>query len=177
MGEQVMAEVEYQGIKIGGSKLLLIIPLLGTILGGAYGGFEVWTQFKAMKEQILAFKPVDVTHIEKQILTLQSESKANVVLTDEQIASFRTTVSSLQDAVYQLKVSNKEDLSRMQTFVDKQDVRNRNNVDLVRTLITDWESRIDSKLARAETARDTLDKDLRETIRRVLQNPLAAKVD
>ena len=29
-----MAEVEYKGIKVGGSKLLLIVPLLGTIIGG-----------------------------------------------------------------------------------------------------------------------------------------------
>ena len=29
-----MAEVEYKGIKVGGSKLLIIIPLIGTIVGG-----------------------------------------------------------------------------------------------------------------------------------------------
>ena len=29
-----MAEVEYGGIKVGGSKLLLIIPLIGTLGGG-----------------------------------------------------------------------------------------------------------------------------------------------
>ena len=26
-----MAEVEYKGIKIGGSKLLLVLPLIGTL--------------------------------------------------------------------------------------------------------------------------------------------------
>ena len=31
-----MAEIEYSGIKIGGSKLLLIVPLLGTIIGGLW---------------------------------------------------------------------------------------------------------------------------------------------
>ena len=34
-----MAEVEYKGIKIGGSKLLLILPLIGTLIGGLWGGF------------------------------------------------------------------------------------------------------------------------------------------
>jgi hypothetical protein len=29
-----MAEVEYQGIKVSGGKLLLILPLLGTLGGG-----------------------------------------------------------------------------------------------------------------------------------------------
>ena len=29
-----MAEIEYKGIKVGGSKLLLVLPLVGTIIGG-----------------------------------------------------------------------------------------------------------------------------------------------
>ena len=35
-----MAEIGYGGIRVGGSKLLLIIPLLGTIGGGLWAGFE-----------------------------------------------------------------------------------------------------------------------------------------
>jgi hypothetical protein len=171
------AEVEYKGIKIGGSKLLLLIPLLGTIIGGAYGCFEVYTQFKAMEKKIAAYKPVNVSHLEKQLLVIQGQSESTVALVDEQIGGFRTTVSTLQDLIYDLKITSKEDLSRLQGYLDKQDVRNRDNVDLVRTLITDWESRIDDKLARQEDARVTLDKDLREVIRKVLQNPLAAKIN
>ena len=34
IGEREMTEVEYGGIKVGGSKLLLIIPLIGTLGGG-----------------------------------------------------------------------------------------------------------------------------------------------
>ena len=30
-----MAELEYKGIKIGGSKLLLLFPLIGTVVGEA----------------------------------------------------------------------------------------------------------------------------------------------
>ena len=171
------AEVEYKGIKVGGSKLLLLIPLLGTIIGGAYGCFEVYTQFKAMEKKIAAYKPVNVSHLEKQLLVIQGQSESTVALVDEQIGGFRTTVSTLQDLIYDLKITSKEDLSRLQGYLDKQDVRNRDNVDLVRTLITDWESRIDDKLARQEDARVTLDKDLREVIRKVLQNPLSAKIN
>lgn len=171
------AEVEYKGIKVGGSKLLLLIPLLGTILGGAYGAFEIFTQFKAMEKKIAAYKPVNVSHLEKQLLVIQGQSETTVALVDEQIGGFRTTVSTLQDLIYDLKITSKEDLSRLQGYLDKQDVRNRDNVDLVRTLITDWESRIDEKLSRQDDARVTLDKDLREVIRKVLQNPLAAKIN
>ena len=40
-----MAEIEYGGIKIGGSKLLLIVPLVGTIIGGLWGGFELYSRY------------------------------------------------------------------------------------------------------------------------------------
>ena len=43
-----MAEVEYKGIKIGGSKLLLVLPLVGTIIGGLWGGFELYNRYLMM---------------------------------------------------------------------------------------------------------------------------------
>jgi hypothetical protein len=39
-----MAQLEYEGIKMSGSKLLIIIPLLGTLIGGMWGGFEVYNR-------------------------------------------------------------------------------------------------------------------------------------
>ena len=51
-GENKMAEVEYAGVKVGGSKLLLIIPLLGTIVGGLWGGFELYKTNGCRKENI-----------------------------------------------------------------------------------------------------------------------------
>ena len=35
-----MAEVEIAGAKIKGGKILLILPILGTLGGGFWGGFE-----------------------------------------------------------------------------------------------------------------------------------------
>ena len=37
-----MAEVEYGGVKLSGGKLLLILPLLGTLGGGLWAGFEFY---------------------------------------------------------------------------------------------------------------------------------------
>ena len=54
-----MADVEYKGIKVGGSKLLLIIPLVGTIVGGLWGGFEVYQRYLAMEAKIDKFVTPD----------------------------------------------------------------------------------------------------------------------
>ena len=47
-----MAEIEYGGIKVGGSKLLLVLPLIGTLGGGLWAGFEFYKDYMNMKEII-----------------------------------------------------------------------------------------------------------------------------
>ena len=47
-----MSEVEYKGIKVKGGKLLLIFPLLATIGGAIWAGFEGYARWVAMEEKI-----------------------------------------------------------------------------------------------------------------------------
>ena len=59
-----MAEIEYQGIKVGGSKLLLIVPLVTSIVGGLWGGFEFYKDYTDMKAQIMSYVAPDLSGIE-----------------------------------------------------------------------------------------------------------------
>ena len=56
-----MAEVEYGGIKVGGSKLLLVIPLIGTLGGRLWAGFEFYKDYMDMKEQIQEYVAPDLS--------------------------------------------------------------------------------------------------------------------
>ena len=62
-----MAEVEYKGIKVGGSKLLLILPLIGTLIGGLWGGFELYNRLLIAEKKLNALNP---TTIEQEIIRL-----------------------------------------------------------------------------------------------------------
>jgi hypothetical protein len=62
-----MAEIEYAGVKIGGSKMLLILPLIGTLIGGLWGGFEFYKDYTDMKEQIQTYVAPDLTGIENRV--------------------------------------------------------------------------------------------------------------
>ena len=62
-----MAEIEYKGVKVGGSKLLLIVPLLGTLIGGLWGGFEVLQRYKSMEQKINSFVIYHLKQLKKQI--------------------------------------------------------------------------------------------------------------
>ena len=61
-----MAEIEYAGVKVGGSKLLLVIPLIGSIIGGLWGGFEFYKDYTDMKEQIQSYVAPDLSGIEQK---------------------------------------------------------------------------------------------------------------
>ena len=41
-----MAEIDVAGIKVKGGKLLIILPLIGTILGGRWGGVELFSRYQ-----------------------------------------------------------------------------------------------------------------------------------
>ena len=66
-----MAEVEYGGVKVGGSKLLLIIPLISMLGGGAWAGFELYNEFRILKATVMEYQPPDITGIEQDIAVIQ----------------------------------------------------------------------------------------------------------
>jgi len=76
------SEIEYGGIKIRGGKLLLIIPLLGSILGGAYGIFEGWKMFQDMSAKIDSYVAPDLSGFQER-----------VAVTDERIANLEENSS------------------------------------------------------------------------------------
>ena len=56
-----MSEVEYQGIKVKGGKLLLIFPLLGTLGGAIWAGFEGYARWVAMEKKINEYVAPDLS--------------------------------------------------------------------------------------------------------------------
>ena len=62
-----MATVEYEGIKMSGSKLLIILPLLGTLIGGLWGGFELYNRLLEAEEKLENLQP---EVIEQEIMRL-----------------------------------------------------------------------------------------------------------
>ena len=73
------SEVEYKGIKFRGGKLLLIFPLLGTIGGAIWAGFEGYARWVAMEEQIASYIAPDLSGFQKQL----SDFDTSVSVTNE----------------------------------------------------------------------------------------------
>ena len=68
-----MAEVEYQGIKLKGGKILILFSLLGTLGGGLWGAFEFWKDYQLLQQRVNEFVSPDMSHYDEQIAVLKTE--------------------------------------------------------------------------------------------------------
>ena len=149
-----MAEIEYKGIKVGGSKLLLVIPLVGTIIGGLWGGFELYNRYLMMEKKIDTYVAPDLSGFDKQLAIIK-----------EELESINMEVTVLNDINKELKNDLRTDVRRIEGIVNdveqrvKQDSRN-NSQDM-----KDFENNLMEKLKEKEEA-------INDKIDKALNNPL-----
>ena len=74
-----MAEVEIAGTKIKGGKILLILPILGTLGGGLWGGFEFYKDYMNMREKIEEYSAPDLSGFDKKLAVLKQIWKRYVL--------------------------------------------------------------------------------------------------
>ena len=124
-----MAEIEYGGIKVGGSKLLLIIPLLGTIGGGLWAGFEFYKDYMDMKEQIQLYVAPDLSDIEKNIAVMrehQNTVEAHMEFVEKELGLFKEEFTNVRtgqqdntDYLRDTKHDLKEEMVRIEKYLDR----------------------------------------------------------
>ena len=149
-----MAEIQVQGVKIGGSKMLLIVPLLGTIIGGLWGGFELYNRYLMMEKKIDTYVAPDLSGFDKQLAIIK-----------EELESINMEVTVINDINKELKNDLRTDVRRIEGIVNdveqrvKQDSRN-NSQDM-----KDFENNLMEKLKEKEEA-------INDKIDKALNNPL-----
>lgn len=179
-----MAEIEYGGIKVGGSKLLLILPLVGTLGGGLWAGFEFYKDYMDMKEQIQNYVAPDLSEFDKQLAVITEE----MTLTREEVKIIRDSIGEQVDFMRDTKHDLRGDLVRMEKILDKVE----NDIDAVedeaqalmdrtksdaRQMIEDANNRFNDKVSGMEgyVKREltSLEDDLDRKLQKSLDNPLA----
>ena len=179
-----MAEIEYGGIKVGGSKLLLILPLIGTLGGGLWGGFEFYKDYSDMKEKITTYVAPDLSEFDKQLAVIKEE----MLLTREEVGIIKDSIGEQVDFMRDTKHDLRGDLVRMEKILDKVE----NDIDKVedeaqaladrskqvtRTMIDDANNRFNDKVSGMEgyvkRELQTLEKNLDSRLTKALDNPLA----
>ena len=186
-----MAEIEYGGIKLGGSKLLLILPLIGTILGGLWGGFEAYQRYLDMEARINKFVAPDLSDYDKRIAIMEGKFAVidrGIALVKDEITLIKENTDKQYLTIKDLKQSVRDDIDRQEKIIDKVE-------DDIKGIETDVRATIDVADGRFENKRDQLQNDyeqksdtirvdverkltdletrLNKKLQRALDNPLA----
>ena len=193
-----MAEVEIAGAKIKGGKILLILPILGTLGGGLWGGFEFYKDYMNMRERIESYEAPDLSEFDKKLAVLHEEMaslKTEMAAVVQLEKIIKESADDARDYTKDIKRALKDEMHHMSKQVDDIEKRGKdafrlvrdsieNNDKKVRKLVTDSGDRFDNRREQLRNDMDNLEtriksqmKELQDTIsdkiKKALENPLA----
>ena len=161
-----MAELEYNGVKFGGNKLMLIIPLISMLGGGAWAGFELYNEFRILKTTVTQYQPPDITGINQEIAVLQ-----------ETLVSVSESVELAKDYTRSIKNDLKDDLARQESLMGRLEDKVNESQDKIDETIDVAGERFDARRDALYSDTDRKIKELEERLgsklQRALDNPLA----
>lgn len=161
-----MAEIEYAGVKVGGSKALLIIPLLGTIIGVLWGGFEIYQRYLDMEAKIDSYIAPDLTGIEQELAVIE-----------ETLISVNESVELSREYTRTIKNDLKDDLARQEQLMERLEDKVNSSQDEIDETIDTAEERFDARRDALYSDTDRKIKELEDRLnaklQRALDNPLA----
>ncbi len=193
-----MAELEIAGAKIKGGKILLILPILGTLGGGLWGGFEFYKDYMDMKEQIQNYVAPDLSDFDKKLAVLHEEmsslqTEMAAVIQLEKV--IKESADDARDYTKETKRDLKDEMHHMSEQVDDIEKRGKEafrlvresietNDSKVRKMITDNSERFDNRREQIRNDMDNLEQRIKtqmkevqdsveDKIKKALENPLA----
>ena len=186
-----MAEVEIAGAKIKGGKMLLLLPILGTLGGGLWGGFEFYKAYMNMREKIESYEAPDLSGFDKKLAILREEMSA----LENEVNSKEELIQDARDYTKDIKNDLKDELHIMSKQVDDIEKRGKEafrmvrdsietNDTKVRKLVSDSSDRFDNRREQLRNDMDAQEKrvnmrmkekktEVDDKIKKALNNPLS----
>ena len=149
------------GFKVSFMSISALLAVIGSVLGALYGGFLMYQKV----EQAIAF------------VEQQEEYEAKINAYDKRMQIMESKMEDTVEYTRDIKGGLRDDILRIEQQADRTEDMVRKSVDDVRNMITDAESRFETKRdsLRESVSRDTkeLEDRLMKKIQRALDNPLA----
>ena len=174
-----MAEVEFAGVTFKGGKMVVVVMALSTLVGGLYGGFEVYKDYMDMKEKMASYSAPDLSGFDKR-LAVQNKT---VEAVRQEMVSVRLRVSEIQEIARDLREDQRSDSAKVYEAISSVDRRSRaTDADTravmrqaektLRDISSSASERVDGKINSIDAKLDALEKSLNKTLQRALDNPL-----
>ena len=131
-----MSELEFAGVKFKGGKIFGILLALSTLVGGAYGVFEVYKDYMDMKEVVRAYEPPDLTGFESRLNVFEEkltnlETLLNNKITNmeqilqSEISTAMSLVTAAQGDARDIRNELRKDFNEVQDQITAVDKRSR----------------------------------------------------
>jgi len=157
-----MAEIEYEGIKVSGGKLLMIIPLLSALGGAMWTGFEFYSRLMVAEETLAS---IDITAINAEVDRLDSIYELVQNDLNNQISSLQTQSQNENASIRADMVDFSRLLREVEGSTSETQRELRNDIYALEREINERMRQIDSDLIEM---RDYLEQQIQE----ILTNPL-----
>lgn len=150
-----MAEVEYAGVKVSGGKMLLILPLIGSLGGALWGGFEFYKDYMDMKEQIQSYVAPDLSGLSERLAVVEEMSESHVEIIDvygDKLEFMQNGIEANEASNRDMKNDMRQDIAHVEKIVNSVE-------DDIQEITEDVRSMIDNAEERFENKRDALQND------------------
>lgn len=166
--EENKAQIEFAGMNLSGSKLLLLIPLLSALGGALWGGFEVYQRLLDAEEAITTYVAPDMSRIEQQL-----------AVQENQILEFKSAIDQQFTTTNQLLNEQRSQISEMRQSVREQEALVRtidtNTATTQRDLRNDvyaMEKELNTRVRELDESMRKSREDLEKKMQEILANPL-----
>mgnify|MGYP005813748607 FL=1 len=172
-------EIEVGAIKLTGGKLLIIIPVLGTIIGGLWGGFELYQRLLDAEAAIVNYISPDFSSYDEglAVLSTRLEDQERILNTVE--ASLRQDIDDLTSQNQRMLNNVNQQIDRIETDVASTEDIARGADDTVATATRELrddvyalEERVNDSIRDVNTELRDVREDLEDRIQQILDNPL-----
>ena len=153
-----MSELHFAGITFKGGKLVGIIVALSTLIGGAYGAFEVYKDYTDMKAKINSYVAPDLSGFESRLNVFEEKLTNLETLLTEKINNMETLLNTEVNGVKVL----------LTTELDKATQLVRSAQEDARSIRTDMRkdlTEIQDSIAAVDKRSRNMDKEVRESLR------------
>ena len=172
-------ELEFGGATISGSKILLIVPLLGAIGGSMWGGFEVYQRLIDAETAITEYVSPDFSGYDEALAVLESRLTDQSRILDTVEDSLRNETDAMQAQNQRMLANINDQIDSIETDVRQSESIARTAEDTVaettRELRDDvyaLEERVNDTLRDVDLELREIRDDLESRIQQMLDNPL-----
>lgn len=156
-----MAEIELGDMKVSGGKMLIVIPLLGTILGVMWGGFEVYQRLLDAEEAVISYVSPDFSHYDENLAVLQT-----------QMRELEKGINKLESDTEETMDEFKEDVRAAESLARSTDETVAETQRELRDDVYAMEEKINERMRQTDEDLRSMRSDLEEKIELILDNPL-----